>query len=120
MRDAEQRRTEAAATLVPAALHGFAVELTEAQWPAATRSDFPWTGRGAETQCKAGTTSIPYNASWASASNMPASPVPGLAGAAKIPVTLIPYGATNLRISEIPTTTMEDEEETKKTGGGLR
>ena len=93
-----------AARLVPAALVGAAVELTPQQWPAVGAGDFPWTGRGAQTTCDPNTTSIPgYQASWASASNMPTSPVQ--TDGKTVPVLLLPYGATNLRIAEIPTTT---------------
>lgn len=61
------------------------------------------TGRGAAQQCDAGTTSIAnYTTAWAN--YPPTSPV-APPGGKELTLTLLPFGATDLRVSEFPTYT---------------
>merc|ERR1712192_99814 len=61
------------------------------------------TGRGSEATCTKGTSINPYTKIWASPP--PQSPVKAAHSLPLVDVVLLPYGATDLRIGEFPTTT---------------
>ena len=85
------------AALVPGRIIARAVTLNATVW------DLVASGRGAATACGKGSTSIPsYTSGWADLP--PGSPVPvHFEPQEAFDIVLVPYGATNLRVGEIPT-----------------
>ncbi|GBG31472.1 Hypothetical Protein FCC1311_076962 [Hondaea fermentalgiana] len=92
-----------AEALVPSALRARVVALTPEAWD--IKANDVGGPNGKARTCLRGTSSIDdYLTGWAGIP--PQSPVPSKFFAAKpITVTLLPYGATNLRVAEFPTTT---------------
>ena len=88
--------------LVPGGIRAKAVLLPRGAWQTVQNGTY-LNGRGAAYTCTNGSTSIKdYTCQWSGLA--PHSPVQH-ASAGLIDVLLLPYGATDLRIAEVPTTT---------------
>ena len=85
-----------AVLLAPAAIKAKAQLLPTSMWAPVK------TGRGAAQTCTKGTSINPYTKVWASPP--PQSPVGGAGALPLVDVVLLPYGATDLRVGEFPTT----------------
>jgi hypothetical protein len=88
--------------LVPVALSARVVALSPAEWPDGPTKWNSATWNTVKGTCSKGSTSVPqYNTSWVGIP--PASPVNRSAPGASISVMLLPFGATDLRLGELPT-----------------
>ena len=89
--------------LVPGGIRAKAQQLPAGMWQAVGKGTYLH-GRGAEYNCSNGTTSIKgYACQWSGL--VPVSPVRGMDGVELVDVLLLPFGATDLRVAELPTTT---------------
>lgn len=89
--------------LVPGGIRARAQKLPPGMWWAVGKGEYLH-GRGAGYKCSNGTTSIKnYTCQWAGLA--PVSPVKGMHSVELLDVLLLPYGATDLRVAELPTTT---------------
>ena len=90
--------------LVPGGIRGKAQVLPLGAWRAVQKDTY-LNGRGAEYTCGNGTSIKSYTCQWSGLA--PHSPVQhaSLREAELVDVLLLPYGATDLRVAELPTTT---------------
>ena len=95
--------------LVPGGIRAKAQQLPAGMWQAVGKGTYLH-GRGAEYKCSNGTTSIKgYTCQWSGLA--PVSPVRGMDGVELVDVLLLPFGATDLRVAELPTTTVRTRRE---------